>query len=194
MALTGKTTGADSILNSEYHIPATYIGTRGYESENIVESAGLDTEQFPDVTSGANIEKPQKRICPISIKRKAVNGGLDNNCLSRAIEIIESFDSNEIMDAAINIESLRGLILQLWETAQNATQFHHEILALLESAILSVETLSQEQISVLKEAIKDLHNEVLAQAHVDVIRRRFIMVGFSPLAFLSAIENIDNCD
>jgi len=84
---------------------------------------------------------------------------------------------------------LRGIVLQLWESAANATQFHQEILAALESAVLGVETLNKNQLSAVREAVMDLGNDVLSEAHLDVIRRKFIAEGFSPLALLSEVEN-----
>jgi len=117
---------------------------------------------------------------------------LNKSLLKRAKDIIDSFNHHDVMEATIDLESLKGIVLQLWESATNGTQFHQEILATLESAILSVESPNESQLSAFKEAVMDLGNDVLTQAHVDVIRRRFISEGFSPLALLTEIEDVDD--
>jgi hypothetical protein len=162
---------------------------------------GIKTYDLPsgykydvDETLGASGEIPQRVETPIESYRKAVKGGLDNSLLRRAQSILDSFNCDDVMDATINMESLRGFILQLWESATNSSQFHQDILATLESAILSIESLNKNQLSAFREGIKDLGNEVLTQDHVDIIRREFIAKGFSPLALLSQIEGGNGSD
>lgn len=192
MTNTNVTTGAVEFTISGYSTPDIYSGTCGYEAENTIISESLAQEDFQNITSGANVDKKQQQLVHSGRNGKAICSILDRTLLIRASEIIEGFDPDEIIDSTVNIESLRGIVLQLWETAKDATQFHQEILALLESAILSVENLNQEQLSVIREATKDLQNEVLAQVHVDIMRRRFLNVGFSPLTILSEIDGKDD--
>lgn len=120
-----------------------------------------------------------------------VGKGLNKPLLEHAKSIIESFKPDDVIDAKVNLEALRGILLQLWNSAASSSQFHQDILATLESAMLTVESPNESQLSVFREAIVDLENGVLTQAHVDVIRRRFIGEGFSPLALLSEIEDGD---
>lgn len=129
---------------------------------------------------------------PVIDYKKAANGGLDKSLLKRAGSIVENFNVSGVMDAAIDLESLRGVLLQLWQSATDSTQFHQEILTILESAVISVESPTPTQLSAFREAIIDLGRDVLAQVHIDVIRRRFISEGFSPLALLSEIKNGDS--
>jgi len=124
--------------------------------------------------------------------KPAVGKGLNKSLLERAKSIIDGFNCDDVMDATVNLESLRGIVLQLWKSATNSSQFHQDILAILESAIISVEYPNKDQLTVFREAVIDLGNNVLTQAHVDVIRRRFISEGFSPLALLSEVEDGDD--
>jgi hypothetical protein len=140
--------------------------------------------------SSESLGSPQ----PFSLvkNKQIVPKGLDMSLLNRAKSIIDGFNPSDVIESAVNLESLRGIVLQLWESATNASQFHQEILANLESAILSVECPTKSQLAAFKEAVTDLRSDVLTQAHVNVIRKRFIREGFSPLAILSQIENADD--
>lgn len=129
------------------------------------------------------------------VKSKVVEPkGLDRSLLNRANNIIDSLDHRDVVESTVHLESLRGIVLQLWEIAATSSQAHQEILAVLESAILSIESPNEGQLSAFKEAVMDLGNDVLTQAHVDVIRRRFIGEGFSPLALLSELKDGNYCD
>lgn len=116
---------------------------------------------------------------------------LDKSLLLRARDILESFDANDLVQSSVDLESLRGIVVQLWESAANSTQFHQQILAILESAILTIELPNQEQLSLFREAVIDLGHDVLTQAQVDIIQRQFISKGFSPLALLGDTEDSD---
>jgi hypothetical protein len=155
--------------------PSKITSSRGYEYK---------LDQTLDVTE----KLPERTKDLVGKHGKILVGGLDKSLLKRAQIILESFDCDDAVSVAINIESLRGIILQLWESAANASQFHQDILAVLESAMLSVVSPSSHHLSVFREAIRDLNSDLLAQAHVDVIRRRFISAGFSPLALLTEID------
>ncbi|HLB72395.1 MAG TPA: hypothetical protein VJJ98_00095 [Sedimentisphaerales bacterium] len=108
--------------------------------------------------------------------------------LRRAIEIVDSFEGCDVIDAGVNLESLRGIVSQLWNSAVGSSRFHQDILAGLESAILSIEAPTPGQLSVIREALTDLGQKLLTQAHVEIIRSEFVSRGFSPLALLSNTE------
>ena len=67
----------------------------------------------------------------------AIQGNLDKSLLERAESIIDSFNSDEVVESVINLEALRGIILGLWKSAKNSHQYHQDILSTLENAILS---------------------------------------------------------
>lgn len=156
------------------------------------EQYGTVTDQYLRQTLGDISQEIS--ILPAETNREAGNNRLDKALLKRAQSIIDGFDRDDVMNATINMESLRGVILGLWESAANSTLFNRDILAALESAILSIEIPSEDQLSVFREAINDLESEILTASHVDIIRQRFIANGFSPLALLDEVEDGDNKD
>jgi hypothetical protein len=144
-----------------------------------------------NATLGADEEAPQSVSSRAGIGQPPVSKGLDRALLRRAISILESFDVRDVVAAQLNMDALRGLVLDLWESAQSATQLHQDILALIEEAVLSVTSLSEAQVLVLKEGFRDLANPILVQVHVDLIRDRLSAQGFSPLALLSELRDDD---
>lgn len=153
------------------------------------EKVSASEEGVEDRTQGS--ARPTGVRFTVTKGKPAAGKGLSKSLLERAKSIIESFKHDDTFDATINFDSLRGIILELWESARESTQFHQQILGILESAILSIETPNQEQLFVFREAILDLGHDVLTPAHVDVIRTQFVNHGFTPLALLSEIEDED---
>jgi hypothetical protein len=178
---------------SEIDFKKSNILTGSLEFEAITLSKGAKGNRYWfNETLGVSEDFPKAAQAPLGGRKQVAIGRLDKSLLERAKDIVESLRVNDVMDTAINLDSLRGIILQLWESATNSTQFHQEILAFLETAVISIESPNENQLSVFKEAIIDLENDVLAQAHVDIIRSQFIKRGFSPLAVLSEIEDSDD--
>jgi hypothetical protein len=84
--------------------------------------------------------------------------------------------------------------MALWESAADCSQFHQDILAILENAVTCMradDTLAptESRLRVLREALNDLRQPQLAGAHVEVARSQFIREGFPPLGFADANEN-----
>jgi hypothetical protein len=142
-----------------------------------------------NATLGADEEAPQLVPSRAGTQYASAPRGLDKALLRRAVTILESFDSHDVVATQLDMDALRGLVVELWESAQSATQLHQDILALIEEAVLSVTSLSQAQILALKEGFRDLANPILVQVHVDLIRDRLIAQGFSPLALLSELAD-----
>ncbi len=190
MTVRHITSGVDEGSLISFNEPIFYTGTVGLEQRDIKTSGPSIVDRYdPNKTLGANMESPPRERIALAKERKPVAGGLNKSLLERAKNIIDSFNHHDVMEATINLESLRGIVLQLWESATSGAQFHQEILATLENAILSVESPNESQLSAFKEAVMDLGNDILTQAHVDVIRGRFVAEGFSPLALLSEVED-----
>jgi hypothetical protein len=146
---------------------------RGYDSNLTIDAKG----------EAGQLSRPAP-----SHATKDARGILDQLLLTRAVEIVDSFEGCDVIDASVNLESLRGIVSQLWNSAIGSSRLHQDILAGLESAILSIEAPTLEQLSVIREALIDLGQKVLTQAHVEIIRSQFVSRGFSPLAILSDME------
>jgi hypothetical protein len=135
------------------------------------------------------IKKQLKREKFPRIDNRAISiGKMDRKILARAEEILYGFDIEDPIASRVDRESFCGVVLQLWEGANECSDFHQDILAILENGVLSTENFQPKHLSLFMEAIKDLKNDVLTQAHVEVINHRFIAEGLSPLALLSEIE------
>jgi len=185
------TVGVDEVSENDFKKSSILTGTVELEVSTLSKGASGDKYWFNETLSVSE-DLPKAVQAPLDSRKQFAVGSLDKSLLERAKDIVESLRVNDVMDTAINLDSLRGIVLQLWESATNSTQFHQEILALLESAVISIDSPNEDQLSVFREAIIDLENDVLAQAHVDVIRRQFIKRGCSPLAVLSEIEDSDD--
>lgn len=140
-------------------------------------------------TQGVSGEKSWGKKTSLKVSKKALSGRLDETLLKRAESIIDGFDYVDPLNATVNMESLRGVVFELWESAATSSEYHQDILAALESAILSIDIPNEDQLSVFREAIRDLRNGVLTAEHVDIIRRQFAVNGFSPLALLDEAED-----
>ena len=145
-------------------------------------------------TRGISQRESQEAKRPLEAPKKALKGALDKALLKRAESIIDGFDFDNPLSVTVNMESLQGVSLGLWESATTSGQYHQDILAALESAILSIEVPNEDQLSVFREAIRDLGNKILTEEHIDIIRQQFIANGFSPLALLSEVEDEDSSD
>lgn len=190
MAYESTTDGVSRTSSEDYNRARLLTGTSEEETVPVGMLSVPKISQYRlNETLDAGKEIQPEPYGPVIDYKKVANGGLDKSLLKRARSIVENFNVSGVMDAAIDLESLRGVLLQLWQSATDSTQFHQEILTILESAAISVESPTPTQLSAFREAIIDLGRDVLAQVHIDVIRRRFISEGFSPLALLSEIKN-----
>jgi len=169
----GATAEAQPIVAQTMGAPDYSPSVRGYDSTLTIDANG----------EAAQVSRPAP-----SHASKDAHGILDQLLLRRAIEIVDSFEGCDVIDASVNLESLRGIVTQLWNSAVGSTRFHQDILAGLESGILSIEVPTPGQLSVIREALTDLSQKVLTQAHVEIIRSEFVSRGFSPLALLSNTE------
>jgi len=183
---------------SSIDIKSTIYGTGASELgiewslQSTTKIGKIGPELHSSETLGVNEQPPRGLTQHSHRPAKVASTVLDKSLLERAKTLLEDYNITDAMQTTIDLGSLRGIVLQLWESAATSTQFHREILALLEAAVISLESPNEGQLSVLREAVIDLQNDVLAQAHIDVIRRQFINEGFSPLALLSEIENDEN--
>lgn len=175
---------------------ASSAGITGAEPSNspTLPSSYDEGTAIGEQTQGISERELQETKTSLEAPKKTLKGVLDKALLKRAESIIDGFNFDDPLSVTVNMESLQGVVLELWESATTSSQYHQDILAALESAILSIEVPSEDQLSVFREAIRDLGNEVLTVEHVDIIRQQFIANGFSPLALLDEVEDGDSND
>ena len=156
----------------------------------------------PERSSAPSYDYPSDRTLSVSEDKKLLRqekfpgtgtktlaiGKMNRGLLARAEEILDGFDIDNPVTSRVDRESLCGIVLQLWEGASKCSEFHQDILAILENGLLSTEKLQTKHLSLFREAIRDLQNDVLTQAHVEVIHHRFIAEGVSPLALLTEVD------
>ena len=191
--LVNSITDGASGSESEYRSSISYMtGVSESESRSeLSESSSRVGEYEVNTTLDASAEMGRVPGRSPAAPEKGVSRSLDKTLLKRAQQILECFDCDEELDAAVNMEAMRGIVLELWRSAEASSAAHQDILAILENAILSIDIPTPEQLSVLREAVSDLGNDTLTEANVEVIRKQFINRGFSPLALLTHLPDDD---
>ncbi|MGD0078172.1 MAG: hypothetical protein ABSB91_06060 [Sedimentisphaerales bacterium] len=186
--------------NSEFNMSGGEEGTGRLGSGGIItlgehtvvseQSTPSGHDYFDDGTLPATEERERlgRETLSSSVTRIPATGKMDRELLSRAENIVEGFNIDDPLTSRVDRDSLCGAVLQLWEKSNKCSDYHQDILAILENGLLSTEKFEMRHLSVFREAIKDLQNETLTQAHIDVIQRRFMEEGMSPLALLTEVD------
>jgi len=122
------------------------------------------------------------------------SGQIDRTILDQAFDLLESLDPRDAYQTPLHLNSIAGALMALWESAADCSQFHQDILAILENAVTCMradDTLAptESRLRVLREVLNDLRQPQLAGAHVEVARSQFIREGFPPLGFADANDN-----
>jgi hypothetical protein len=122
------------------------------------------------------------------VTNRTVGGQISRVLISRAAELIDSMETDDDVSLRLCLQDLASTISRMWEDADGCAQPHLDILATLERAVREAKggCASPEQIRAFREAICDLSQSYLTPAHADVIRSRFLDVGFGSLSFLGA--------
>ncbi|MCY2953829.1 MAG: hypothetical protein NTU53_17920 [Planctomycetota bacterium] len=138
----------------------------------------------------STVETPRKEL----VGGRSGKGHLDSGLLDRAQETIESIDTDDAETLLIRLQSLGGIACELWRAAASSSQYHRQILAAFESAVLTAiqaEGITSGQLRALRAAVIDLRSPVLTQGNVDSIASHLIDEQYSPLAILSEHEEND---
>jgi len=117
-------------------------------------------------------------------------GQIDRQLLDQAQEIIENSapDDAEIL---VRLDSLAGIVCELWRSAAKSSQYHRQVLTAIETAVLVATekaSITSEQISAIRQGILDLGLKSLTQAHIESIASHLMDSGISPLAPLGGLE------
>lgn len=186
--ITGDSTTGGAVDMAGFISPLAEGGTNVVPGTTKGNVSGRKVRSM-NATLGADEETFELGASRVDTQRPSAPRGLDKTLLKRVIVILENFDSHDVIAAQLDMDAIRGLVLELWDSARYATPLHQDILALAEEAVLSIDSLNHAQVLALKEAFHDLANPILVQVHVDLIRDRLIAQGFSPLALLSELAD-----
>lgn len=187
--MTSYTRGAADLTSQDlalvgFQAPGQAHTTGGQESLAPSHGETGGTQQAPLVSG-------RESGAPIRPGRQGHIEHIDPILLGNALETIDSIDVCDPYQTPLHLVSLAGSLLAMWETALDSSRFHQDILALLENAVRSArdaDTLTDEQVRAMREALIDLRQECLVRTTVDVIRSRFSSAGFAPLAFVDQPE------
>lgn len=192
MITQSYTTGADiSTTTGATKVHAS--GTKSW-SRRFVPTGGnqsIDRRAF-ETSTGISDDRAVERTDRERATGEIGGGGkLDRNLLNQAIEIIEAIDPIDRVTTDNRLDSLEGLVCELWRSAVSASQYHQLILADAERSIISAARAGEingVQISAVRGALKELTSTTLSQANSDSIRSTLIDAGFSPLAIVGDLE------
>jgi len=107
------------------------------------------------------------------------------------MEQLESINPEDQFETQLQLVSLSGTTMEMWETAAESSEAHQEVLAILENGVRQVARdgmLSDEQLSAIREALRELPQAVLVRSIVETIRVRFLSAGFGPMAFAEDVR------
>ncbi|HET6251099.1 MAG TPA: hypothetical protein VFE47_25655 [Tepidisphaeraceae bacterium] len=182
------TTGEQKRLNAD-----TFVSDLSLQpAQNATDSApGYTQSSFGtfDRTAATRASRESTRRDPSDVRSGP--GAIDPILLNRALETIESIDSNDKQTFSVQVASLGGMVCEMWRTAKSSSQYHRQVLAAVDNAIictLLTETLTSRQISAIREALVDLKSPILTQANVDSIASHMIDENYGPLAMISELE------
>lgn len=112
--------------------------------------------------------------------------GIDEDLLGRAGDLIDTLVPGDALETPSALIELCGTVMEMWETAGEASEPHRTILAELENGVLAaadVGSVSDEQIMALREALRDLARKQLSPTDEETIRERFLDAGFGPMSY-----------
>lgn len=141
---------------------------------------------------------PQKSF-PTLERRPSVlrSSCINKDLISEAKRIIADIDIDDPYNMEFQLPVLVSCVMQMWETAASGSQYHQDILAILENGVTCArvsDALTAEQLNAFREALIYLAFAHLVCENVQAIRSRFINAGFALLAFIEGQDIESNRD
>ncbi len=142
--------------------------------------------------TGAKGAAPTKADRPTTaIKSK---DRIDEQILRRSIDIVASIVIDKPVEMQISLESLSGLVFEMWDSIDESDTIRTDLLAFLQNAVISADRCGQvteDQLRALAETLNDLGRSQLTKADITFTRERLREVGFGSLAFLGGATRDD---
>jgi hypothetical protein len=151
----------------------------------------LDTPKGRIFTSRAEETTSEAESRELPRTKLGGPGRIDAGLIRKAFGIIESTDQDDPCEIAINLNSLLGCAMDMWDNAARSAEPYQDVLASLESALrqaVRVAHITPGQMNAVREAINYLSQSHLARANAQVVRERFVREGFGPLSFAGQSE------
>lgn len=120
---------------------------------------------------------------------------IDPSLVAKASEIVESICPDDAFETAIALDTLAGMVMEMWKSAALAEGPHQDVLAVLESGVrqsVLKGCVTAEQRDHFRELLSDLSLSPLVGEHAEIARYRSTRVGFGSLAFIDNDECAPN--
>ena len=178
---------------SQRKLTADTVGESNVQTVDLTDSVTEEVvaNAFAHLEYTTTLKAPRGSIRRDPSEIRAGTGAIDSRLLDHAIETVESIDPTDPQAFSVRLASLSGLVCELWRTAKSSGQFHRQILTAVDNAVvcaLRSESVTQHQLSAIREAIVDLRSPILTQANVDSIASHMIDEGYHPLAMVSDLS------
>ena len=122
-----------------------------------------------------------------SIKRNS--GIISRSLLQRASELIDGITSEDEVNHRLCLHDLLDTLALMWEDAVSCSQPYMDILAIVEQGVRASlnAVVTPDQVRLFREAVIDLSRSYLTPEHADVVRSRYLDVGFGALSVLDGV-------
>ncbi len=114
-------------------------------------------------------------------------GAIDADLLRQAREIALNLEPEDEFNTQLQLDSLKGLVADMWKSANAAGELYQDVLAILENGVrqaaVLLGTVNMGQAAAFREALTCLGETELVKSYADVLRSEFVQQGFRPLGF-----------
>lgn len=113
-------------------------------------------------------------------------GAIDADLLRQAREIALNLEPEDEFNTQLQLDSLKGLVADMWMSAEAAGELCQDVLAILENGVRQAALLgavNMGQAAAFREALTYLGETALVKTHADVLRSEFVQQGFRALGF-----------
>lgn len=114
---------------------------------------------------------------------------INRDALARAIALAQALSEEDPDEALLAKEALLVACGEFWESVARDTRQRKAVLAMIEGTLSQLEWNTEGLRQIIVEALQDFGAPTVTNAHVSVLRRRLVSVGYDPLAFLGEVAN-----
>jgi hypothetical protein len=111
--------------------------------------------------------------------------------MTRALERISVLDKKVVqaaIDSINDMPSLRRHVRKLWESVETCAFNHCGVLAIIDSFLIQVDKLSEEQAKAIVVRLTEISQQVCTDEQIIATREEFVRFGYNPMAWLDHIK------